>query len=1146
MFEIRTVLRRRRCRRSNASLKIAWHGAEALEQRCMFAVSAPWLTADVGSMTGRAAGSSDYDAGTGRYTVNGTGSDMWGSADEFHFLYQPLTGDAEIVVRLESYANTTNAGGARGGLMIRKDLTAGSPYAMAEYIFDSAGNDPYRLQYRNTTGGATAQAFDDNSYNAGTNPRYMKLQRVGNLLTAYGSADAQVWHALGGGRQLDLGTGPVMVGMVVSSRSDTVANTAVFSNVIVRAPQLEYTTSWLGNSFAGGEKHVPMNVDALYYESSRNRVYTNAEADEGEGEMTVFDATAGTISGYLPATHGSGREGGFAITANNNYVYAGMTQNYVAGQTGYPPSGTTWYAVRRYNAATLQPATWTAGSGYDKTMLVINTSTDVTGLAVNAAGELFVSDPSTNKIKVYNGTTMAFVREFAFARPRDIAVAPDGDLWIIQAGDGGSNNPTVVKLSITGVLRGVSIAGLVDPTALAVDSAGKVHVTDNGAAYRQVRTFTATGTTAGTLGVAGGIFAGTPGVVAPDKFNGLTGIGVDSSGARYVVSNGFRVGLEGSGVELRKFNAAGAQQWERFGLEFVDNADIDPANPNLVFTKQARYEMDYTKPAGQEWTYKGYTLDPFTYPNDPRARLQSTQAAGVVMRRLGVGGEKFMFMSHQHGSMLAVYRFTEGSEIAIPTAMFSRERINSTFPPNQPATGGWLWRDNNADGQFDAGEYTSFAADTSGYGFTVDDAGNVWRSSATGGVWKYAFTGVTGGVPGWAAQTNFVKPSVFTELTRASYDSATDVMILTGYTTARPRANSTSVEWGNLGTEIMRFDNWSTTANTNARTPVWRTGAALPYVGATGFDQAIWMRSIDVAGDYIFAITARTAQTYVLRKSDGAIVDVLSPGPEVAGRSGWIDQVNGINARQRADGEYLVFAEEVEDAKVLMYRWGQATPTGVTATPLSATSVRVDWAHAGANEQGFKIERSLNGSTGWTLAGTAAVNTTTFTDASLGAGTTYYYRVRAFRDATTPYFAAAESENSTTAVATTTSSGPLSRTGWTASAGRWSAGAVNAIDASTSTKWDNGQNQVVGEWWQVNMGSARTFSRVVLNQGYGAAMQFRVMVSNNATNWTEVGIGGGSDQTVDFTAVTAQYIRLEIVQPNLSAHWVLFDFNVYS
>jgi len=1132
-------------RRRTVLSKPFWRPVELLEQRRLFAVSAPWLTADVGSMTGRSAGSSDFDAGTGRYTVNGTGTDMWGSADEFHFLYQPLTGDAEIVVRMDSYANTTNAGGARGGLMIRKDLTAGSPYAMAEYIFDSAGNDPYRLQYRSTAGGATAQGFDDNSYNAGTNPRFMKLQRVGDLMTAYASSDAQVWHALGGGRGIDLGTGPVMVGMVVCSRSDTVANSAVFSNVIVRAPLLEYTTSWLGNSFSGGEKHVPMNVDALFYESSRNRLYTNAEADEGEGEMTVFDAAAGTISGYLPATHGYAREGGLAITANNTYVYAGMTQNHLAGQTGYPPSGTTWYAVRRYNAATLTPATWTAGSGYDKTMLVINTSTDVTGLAVNAAGELFVSDPSTDKIKVYNGTTMAFLREFALARPRDIAIAPDGDLWVIRAGDG-SNNPAVVKVSTAGVLRGVSIAGLVDPTALTVDSTGKVHVTDNGAAFRQVRTFNATGTPAGTFGVAGGLFAGSPGIVAPDKFHGLTGIGIDSSGARYVVSNGFRVGLDGSGVELRKFNSAGTQQWERFGLEFVDNADIDPVNPNLVFTKHARYEMDYTKPAGQEWTYKAYTFDPYTYPDDPRARLQSTHAGGVVVRRLGAGAEKFMFMSHQHGSMLAVYRFTAGSEIAIPTAMFSREHINSTFPPNQPATGGWLWRDNNANGQFDAGEYTTFASDTSGFGFTVDDAGNVWRASATGGAWKYAFTGVTGGVPGWAAQTNFVKPSVFTELTRVSYDSATDVMILTGYTTSRPRVNSTSVEWGHLGTEIMRFDNWNAAANTNARTPTWRTGAALPYVGTTGFDQAIWMRSIDVAGDHIFAITGRTAQTYVLRKSDGAIVDVLSPGPEVAGRSGWIDLVNGITARKRPDGEYLVFAEEVEDIKVLMYRWGQANPTGTSATTLSTSSIRVDWAHAGSNENGFKVERSLNGSTGWSLAGTAAANATTFTDVALNAGTAYYYRVRAYRDATAPYFATEESDNSATALATTTSSGPLSRVGWTATAGRWSAGAVNAIDASTTTKWDSGQKQVAGEWWQVNMQSARTFNRVVLNQGYGAATQFRVLVSNNATSWTQVGTGGGTNQTVNFAAVTAQYIRIEIVQPNTSVQWVLFDFNAYA
>ena len=53
---------------------------------------AQWSDVDVGAV-GRA-GSSSLVNGT--YTVRGSGADIWGSADAFHFVYQPMTGNGEI------------------------------------------------------------------------------------------------------------------------------------------------------------------------------------------------------------------------------------------------------------------------------------------------------------------------------------------------------------------------------------------------------------------------------------------------------------------------------------------------------------------------------------------------------------------------------------------------------------------------------------------------------------------------------------------------------------------------------------------------------------------------------------------------------------------------------------------------------------------------------------------------------------------------------------------------------------------------------------------------------------------------------------------------------------------------------------------
>jgi hypothetical protein len=77
---------------------------------------------------------------------------------------------------------------------------------------------------------------------------------------------------------------------------------------------------------------------------------------------------------------------------------------------------------------------------------------------------------------------------------------------------------------------------------------------------------------------------------------------------------------------------------------------------------------------------------------------------------------------------------------------------------------------------------------------------------------------------------------------------------------------------------------------------------------------------MSVAGDYVFAVTVKTAEVYIYNAKTGAFVKNLKPGPEVVGESGWIDIPYGIRAMRRADGEYVVFVEEDAKAKVIVYR----------------------------------------------------------------------------------------------------------------------------------------------------------------------------------------------------------------------------------
>ena len=70
-------------------------------------------------------------------------------------------------------------------------------------------------------------------------------------------------------------------------------------------------------------------------------------------------------------------------------------------------------------------------------------------------------------------------------------------------------------------------------------------------------------------------------------------------------------------------------------------------------------------------------------------------------------------------------------------------------------------------------------------------------------------------------------------------------------------------------------------------------------------------------------------------------------------------------------------------------------PSNLSATSNSSTQIDLAWSDNSADESAFHIERSLNG-TDWAEIDTVSADTTTYQD-TVDCGTTYHYRVRAFR-----------------------------------------------------------------------------------------------------------------------------------------------------
>ena len=179
----------------------------------------PWLTKDVGAV-GKT-GSASFASSTRTFSVTGAGADIWGTADAFRYVYQTLSGDGQIVARVATVQNT-NAW-VKAGVMIRTDLSAGSAQAMM-MVTPGKGNN---FQRRPIAGGASVSTTGAMV----VAPSWVKLTRVGNLITAYQSSDGNMWSQVG--TATIAMPASVFVGLAVSSHSAATLATATFDQVAI-------------------------------------------------------------------------------------------------------------------------------------------------------------------------------------------------------------------------------------------------------------------------------------------------------------------------------------------------------------------------------------------------------------------------------------------------------------------------------------------------------------------------------------------------------------------------------------------------------------------------------------------------------------------------------------------------------------------------------------------------------------------------------------------------------------------------------------------------------------------------------------------------------------------------------------------------
>lgn len=322
----------------------------------------PWNQLDIGSY--KTAGSATFDGSAGSNVANNN-YDIWGSSDNFHFLFEPWTGDVDLVVRIVSQTNT--AAWAKGGIMIRESLNADSSYAFCFMAPGYGANIQYRAAINTSAqqGQAVATASE---------PYWCRLIRSGTTILALGSNDGNNWTLLNTlsipmAQQIYIGVANSSQGGGVNtlafdslnSKLPTASGSPVFWSVTPGWANPGGTVTVYGDNFGSGATTATLGgVSATVTSSGNNsatvQIPSNFPTNGGSGS----GGSGGSGSG---GSGGSGGGGTGGATTNDNGS-ANLVMNFGGGSVNAGTVTVTSATQTPFVAAfRVTPSSYTVGSG---------------------------------------------------------------------------------------------------------------------------------------------------------------------------------------------------------------------------------------------------------------------------------------------------------------------------------------------------------------------------------------------------------------------------------------------------------------------------------------------------------------------------------------------------------------------------------------------------------------------------------------------------------------------------------------------------------------------------------------------------------------------------------------------------------------
>ncbi len=260
--------------------------------------------ADVGQVTKRS--SVTYDAARERYTIAGSGANMWLDHDDFHYVWKRIQGNFLLLARAQ-FDGPGVEPHRKLGWTIRSDLTRGSAQVTAAVHGDGLA----ALQFRRTAGGQTEEVRSPV-----TGPDVIQLERAGD---GYTLSVGRFGDSLAPVRVADLALGDtVYVGLFVCAHNDTVVERATFRDVRITAPARD--------GFAPYRDYIGSNLEILDVATGdRTIVYRSPESLQApnwtkDGTALIYNSGGLLYRFDLADRRPVALNTGFATSNNNDHV----------------------------------------------------------------------------------------------------------------------------------------------------------------------------------------------------------------------------------------------------------------------------------------------------------------------------------------------------------------------------------------------------------------------------------------------------------------------------------------------------------------------------------------------------------------------------------------------------------------------------------------------------------------------------------------------------------------------------------------------------------------------------------------------------------------------------------------------------------